>query len=243
MRIHLARHEIEMQNGFILVWIPEMWMILTHVESYGDNEITLLKNQIVVILALEANCEETRWIGVRNTTLGHERIHHTDTSGGGEFAQLLTCHFANASISSEDHRRFGLFDHVPCLSEHFFIRNRPTHFENLHWLQIKGASLFGNILVELHVSGTRLLSGGNLEALPHHLNSTLWISDWRVPLGQWRKHSQNIHNLMRLAMDTSSGTLSSDCYDRNSIKMGICNSGEHVCGAWSKSAKDYTRDV
>ena len=195
MGVDFRGEKIGMNDFFVALLVPQLRVILDHVESERYDQIGVIDCQRATVLAAESNGVKAI-IGVHvDTSFGHKCADDTDAGLLAENSQLLAGTFTDAAVTCEDDWTFCFLEHRERAIDDFLVGHRTSKTSRCHrdFVRFHAGDIFG----QLNVNRTGFLGSCDAHGLANDLRNGVGIQYRRRPFGDRLEHAHHIHDLVR----------------------------------------------
>ena len=224
-----------MDNIFRAARIPQIGMVLDHVEAQCQYNICIVDGEAYTVLGPQADRVQAIVRVHIHTAFGHEGADHTDSGLLTKPAELLAGAFSDATVTGEDDGSFRVPDDIESLVDDLVIRHgapEPDRFER-HGVRLH----FGHVFGQFNVHGPGLFGSGKPHGLANNLGNRIGMQDTCCPFCHRPEHFHHVHDLVRLLVQSLRRALAREHQHGCPVHVRVGHTGNEIRGPGSKCAQ------
>src|SRR3569623_357464 len=195
----------------------------------AEYEIGLQHGLVAVAVAgLQADHAGHQNVIVRDRTPPHQGRNHRHVQRFSELHQKVGSIGADNAATGDDQRLLGGIEHLECLLDLLAGRRRLVHRQRLVSVDVELD--LGHLHVERQIDQhrTRTARTHDVEGLQEHARHQSWLAHRHRPFGDGLGDRLDVDSLKVFLIEARARRLPGDAEDRNRIRAGGIQSGDHV---------------
>ena len=233
--VDLGRQEVGVQYLLVAVRVPQLRVVLDHVEAERDDEVGIVDGQRDAVLRAQADRVQAVIRIHVDTALRHERRYDTDACLVAQRSELLARAAADAAVAGDDDRALRGLQHVERSVDDLVVGHGTP--EALRRQRLRLRLVLCDVLRQLDVHGAGLLGPREPHGLPDDLRDGLGIQYRRRPLGHRREHADDVHDLVRFLVQAIGRALPGQHEHRRAVHVRVGDAGDQVRRAGTQRAQ------